>query len=93
VEFGRRPASAEQVDRARTAAHRAEEYFDALKTSRPVTLRALTALEKVTGPAPPAVDGIAARAAQLTAASRRCAPAAGHTHQRVVRHRPGPRLP
>ncbi|MGW2098691.1 hypothetical protein ACWCPX_13455 [Streptomyces olivaceoviridis] len=105
AEFGRPPVTAEQLEQARTAAGEAGPHFDDLKRSRPVTLRAVKALDGVAGPEPSPSGSLAQRAARITAQSRQRAqqfetaargvPAA-HQHQQASNHRtpptPGVRL-
>lgn len=66
VEFGRPPVTAQQVEQARTAAEDARPYFDDLKRSRSLTLRALKALDGAAGLEPSSSDSIAQRAARIT---------------------------
>jgi hypothetical protein len=59
-----------QVERERRAVRAAERHFDDLRISRPVTLRAVKAMDSVAGLGPASSDGLAARAVRVTAQSR-----------------------
>ncbi|MGW6202088.1 hypothetical protein ACWF9B_00310 [Streptomyces sp. NPDC055089] len=69
--IGHPPVTIEQVELARTAAKDAETYFAELKTSRPVTMSAVRALDGVAGLKPSAPESISARAARIAEQSRR----------------------
>ncbi|WP_351234784.1 hypothetical protein [Streptomyces sp. NPDC002133] len=70
MEFGRPPVTGEQVKQVRLHLKAMEERFDALRVSRPTTLRAVQALDSVKALHPSAGGGIAARAAQIADQSR-----------------------
>ncbi|MFF1680746.1 hypothetical protein ACFVYG_32500 [Streptomyces sp. NPDC058256] len=108
VEFGRPPVTAEQVEQARAAAQNADTRFADLQTSRPLTLRAVKALNGAASLDPSPSDPVAARAARLAAQSRerarQTAPTAArtdsaaeqtHQHQNFQAPQAGPgiRLP
>ncbi|KOV92256.1 hypothetical protein [Streptomyces sp. NRRL B-3648] len=107
ADFGRPTVTAQQVEQARTAAQDAGPYFDDLKRSRPLTPRAVKALDGVAGLEPSPSDSIAHRAARITQQSRRRAqqpqPAASlndpaahpdqQTHSLQGPQTPGARLP
>lgn len=107
VEFGRPPVDAEQVEQARAAVQRAEDHFDDVQISRPLTFRALKALDGAAGLEPSDSDTLATRAARLAAQSReralqsaptapRTNPAAGQPEHHILQAQqahPGARLP
>ncbi|MEV6676215.1 hypothetical protein AB0N09_05010 [Streptomyces erythrochromogenes] len=70
VEFGRGWVSADDVTKAAKQHNAAKQHFEDLRVSRPETLAALNALDRVREIAPSGPAGMAARAAQITAQSR-----------------------
>ncbi|MGW9029017.1 hypothetical protein ACWGQ5_33780 [Streptomyces sp. NPDC055722] len=70
VDFGSPAVTKEQVEQARQKHERAEQYFADVSISRPVTLRALKAVDSVAGLRPTRGGGVLGYAAQIAADSR-----------------------
>ncbi|MGW2937660.1 hypothetical protein ACWDA7_38950 [Streptomyces sp. NPDC001156] len=70
VDFGSPAVTVQQVDEARAWHEHAEQRFQDVSASRPVTLRALKALDSVAGLRPTRGGGVLGYAAQIAADSR-----------------------
>jgi hypothetical protein len=76
VEFGHAPVTTGDVARAREGMQHTEQFYEGMRSSRLVTLRALKALDSVADLSPTQGGGVLGRAAQIAADSRkRTAPA------------------
>ncbi|RNF81161.1 hypothetical protein [Streptomyces botrytidirepellens] len=73
LEFGRPTVTTEQLEQARTAAQNADSHFADLQHSRPLTLRAVKALDGAAHLDPSPSDSVATRAARLAARLRESA--------------------